>query len=51
MTKMVDIYHDIEKGELIHLMKEIKPEENNTIVFVETRRKCDEFTRKMRVDG
>lgn len=33
MTKMVDICHDVEKSELIHLMKEIMHEENKTIVF------------------
>lgn len=37
---------------LIRLMEEIMSEkENKTIVFVETKRRCDELTRKMRRDG
>ena len=33
-------------------MEEIMSEkENKTIVFVETKRRCDELTRKMRRDG
>lgn len=41
---MVDVCHDVEKDEVIHLMKEIMHEENKTFVFIETRR-------KMREDG
>lgn len=37
---------------LIRLMEEIMSEkENKTIVFVETKRRCDDLTRKMRRDG
>ncbi|KAB1265300.1 putative ATP-dependent RNA helicase DDX5 [Camelus dromedarius] len=51
--RIVDVCHDVEKDEkLIRLMEEIMSEkENKTIVFVETKRRCDELTRKMRRDG
>ncbi|XP_023611403.1 probable ATP-dependent RNA helicase DDX5 isoform X2 [Myotis lucifugus] len=53
ILQIVDVCHDVEKDEkLIRLMEEIMSEkENKTIVFVETKRRCDELTRKMRSDG
>lgn len=37
---------------LIRLMEEIMSEkENKTIIFVETKRRCDDLTRRMRRDG
>lgn len=37
---------------LIRLLEEIMSEkENKTIIFVETKRRCDELTRRMRRDG
>ncbi|KAB0389509.1 hypothetical protein E2I00_019397, partial [Balaenoptera physalus] len=53
ILQIVDVCHDVEKDEkLIHLMEEIMSEkEIKTIVFVETKRRCDELTRKMRIDG
>nr|KAF6295457.1 DEAD-box helicase 5 [Myotis myotis] len=53
ILQIVDVCHDVEKDEkLIRLMEEIMSEkENKTIVFVETKRRCDELTRKMRRDG
>ena len=53
ILQIVDVCHDVEKDEkLILLMEEIMSEkENKTIVFVETKRRCDELTRKMRRDG
>lgn len=37
---------------LIQLMEEIMAEkENKTIIFVETKRRCDDLTRRMRRDG
>ena len=37
---------------LLRLLEEIMSEkENKTIIFVETKRRCDELTRRMRRDG
>lgn len=37
---------------MIRLLEEIMSEkENKTIIFVETKRRCDELTRRMRRDG
>lgn len=37
---------------LIRLLEEIMSEkENKTIIFVETKRRCDDLTRRMRRDG
>lgn len=37
---------------LLQLMEEIMAEkENKTIIFVETKKRCDELTRRMRRDG
>lgn len=37
---------------LVQLMEEIMAEkENKTIIFVETKKRCDELTRRMRRDG
>lgn len=37
---------------LIQLMEEIMAEkENKTIIFVETKKRCDDLTRRMRRDG
>ena len=46
-------HHNVEKnGKLTCLMEEVMSEkESKTIVFVETKRRCDELTRKMRRDG
>ncbi|XP_062362105.1 probable ATP-dependent RNA helicase DDX5 isoform X5 [Cinclus cinclus] len=53
ILQIVDVCHDVEKDDkLIRLMEEIMSEkENKTIVFVETKRRCDDLTRKMRRDG
>eukprot|EP00069_Balaena_mysticetus_P005720 bmy_00880T0 len=53
VKQIVDVCHDVEKDEkLIHLMEEIMSgKEIKTFVFVETKRRCDELTRKMRIDG
>uniref|UniRef100_A0A5F8G690 RNA helicase n=1 Tax=Monodelphis domestica TaxID=13616 RepID=A0A5F8G690_MONDO len=53
ILQIVDVCHDREKDEkLIPLMEEIMSEgENKRIVFVETKRRCDELTTKMRRDG
>lgn len=53
ILQIVDVCHDVEKDDkLIRLMEEIMSEkENKTIVFVETKRRCDGLTRKMRRDG
>ncbi|VCX36852.1 unnamed protein product [Gulo gulo] len=53
ILQIMDVCHDVEKDEkLINLMEEIMSEkENKTIVFGETKRRCDELTRKMRRDG
>lgn len=43
----LDLCHDAEKdGKLSRLMEEIMSEENKTIVFVESKGRCDELTRK-----
>lgn len=51
--QIVDVCYDVEKDEkFICLMEEIMSEkENKIIVFVEIKRRCDEFIRKMRRDG
>ena len=37
---------------LLQLMEEIMAEkENKTIIFVETKKRCDDLTRRMRRDG
>lgn len=37
---------------LIQLMEEIMAEkENKTIIFVETKKRCDDLTRRLRRDG
>ncbi|XP_030064291.1 probable ATP-dependent RNA helicase DDX5 [Microcaecilia unicolor] len=51
--QIVDVCQDFEKDDkLLRLMEEIMSEkENKTIVFVETKRRCDNLTRRMRRDG
>lgn len=48
LLRLNSIYSD----RLIRLLEEIMSEkENKTIIFVETKRRCDELTRRMRRDG
>ncbi|XP_063039886.1 probable ATP-dependent RNA helicase DDX5 isoform X2 [Engraulis encrasicolus] len=53
ILQIVDVCNDGEKdGKLLRLLEEIMSEkENKTIIFVETKRRCDDLTRKMRRDG
>ncbi|XP_071987769.1 probable ATP-dependent RNA helicase DDX5 [Engystomops pustulosus] len=53
ILQIVDVCNDGEKDDkLVRLMEEIMSEkENKTIVFVETKRRCDELTRRLRRDG
>ncbi|XP_028300795.1 probable ATP-dependent RNA helicase DDX5 [Gouania willdenowi] len=53
ILQIVDVCSDMEKEDkLIRLLEEIMSEkENKTIIFVETKRRCDELTRRMRRDG
>nr|XP_029131121.1 probable ATP-dependent RNA helicase DDX5 [Labrus bergylta] len=53
ILQIVDVCNDMEKEDkLIRLLEEIMSEkENKTIIFVETKRRCDELTRRMRRDG
>ncbi|XP_071770015.1 putative ATP-dependent RNA helicase DDX17 isoform X1 [Centroberyx gerrardi] len=53
ILQIVDVCMETEKdNKLIQLMEEIMAEkENKTIIFVETKKRCDELTRRMRRDG
>ncbi|XP_061779097.1 probable ATP-dependent RNA helicase DDX5 [Nerophis lumbriciformis] len=53
ILQIVDVCNDMEKEDkLMRLLEEIMSEkENKTIIFVETKRRCDEITRRMRRDG
>lgn len=53
ILQIVDVCQPMEKDEkLMRLMEEIMGEaENKTIIFTETKRRCDELTRTMRRDG
>ncbi|XP_054615868.1 probable ATP-dependent RNA helicase DDX17 isoform X5 [Dunckerocampus dactyliophorus] len=53
ILQIVDVCMDSEKDQkLIQLMEEIMAEkENKTIIFVETKKRCDDLTRRMRRDG
>ncbi|XP_038133961.1 probable ATP-dependent RNA helicase DDX5 [Cyprinodon tularosa] len=53
ILQIVDVCNDLEKEDkLLRLLEEIMSEkENKTIIFVETKRRCDELTRRMRRDG
>uniref|UniRef100_A0A4W3JZC1 RNA helicase n=1 Tax=Callorhinchus milii TaxID=7868 RepID=A0A4W3JZC1_CALMI len=53
ILQIVDVCQEFEKDDkLLRLMEEIMSEkENKTIIFVETKRRCDELTRRMRRDG
>ncbi|XP_026202222.1 probable ATP-dependent RNA helicase DDX17 [Anabas testudineus] len=53
ILQIVDVCMDSEKDhKLIQLMEEIMAEkENKTIIFVETKKRCDDLTRRMRRDG
>ncbi|KAA8585652.1 hypothetical protein FQN60_004346 [Etheostoma spectabile] len=53
ILQIVDVCNDAEKeNKLIRLLEEIMSEkENKTIIFVETKRRCDDLTRRMRRDG
>ncbi|KAI4877534.1 hypothetical protein NFI96_015813 [Prochilodus magdalenae] len=53
ILQIVDVCSDGEKEDkLLRLLEEIMSEkENKTIIFVETKRKCDDLTRRMRRDG
>ncbi|XP_078450915.1 putative ATP-dependent RNA helicase DDX5 isoform X1 [Lampetra fluviatilis] len=53
ILQIVDVCMDSEKdSKLIRLMEEIMAEkENKTIIFVETKRRVDDLTRRMRRDG
>ncbi|XP_066563384.1 putative ATP-dependent RNA helicase DDX17 [Amia ocellicauda] len=53
ILQIVDVCMESEKdNKLIQLMEEIMAEkENKTIIFVETKKRCDDLTRRMRRDG
>ncbi|XP_039681628.1 probable ATP-dependent RNA helicase DDX17 [Perca fluviatilis] len=53
ILQIVDVCMDSEKDhKLLQLMEEIMAEkENKTIIFVETKKRCDDLTRRMRRDG
>ncbi|XP_049575343.1 probable ATP-dependent RNA helicase DDX17 [Syngnathus scovelli] len=53
ILQIVDVCMDSEKDhKLMQLMEEIMAEkENKTIIFVETKKRCDDLTRRMRRDG
>ncbi|XP_061625701.1 probable ATP-dependent RNA helicase DDX17 isoform X6 [Phyllopteryx taeniolatus] len=53
ILQIVDVCMDNEKDhKLVQLMEEIMAvKENKTIIFVETKKRCDELTRRMRRDG
>ncbi|XP_031419842.1 probable ATP-dependent RNA helicase DDX17 isoform X2 [Clupea harengus] len=53
ILQIVDVCMETEKdNKLLQLMEEIMAEkENKTIIFVETKKRCDELTRRMRRDG
>ncbi|XP_061740570.1 probable ATP-dependent RNA helicase DDX17 [Nerophis ophidion] len=53
ILQIVDVCMDSDKDrKLIQLMEEIMAEkENKTIIFVETKKRCDDLTRRMRRDG
>ncbi|XP_068606477.1 probable ATP-dependent RNA helicase DDX17 isoform X4 [Brachionichthys hirsutus] len=53
ILQIVDVCMESEKDhKLMQLMEEIMAEkENKTIIFVETKKRCDDLTRKMRRDG
>uniref|UniRef100_A0AAX7V5G2 RNA helicase n=1 Tax=Astatotilapia calliptera TaxID=8154 RepID=A0AAX7V5G2_ASTCA len=53
ILQIVDVCMETEKDDkLIQLMEEIMAEkENKTIIFVETKKRCDDLTRRMRRDG
>ncbi|XP_060946556.1 probable ATP-dependent RNA helicase DDX17 isoform X2 [Limanda limanda] len=53
ILQIVDVCMENEKDQkLIQLMEEIMAEkENKTIIFVETKKRCDDLTRRMRRDG
>ncbi|KAM9746519.1 putative ATP-dependent RNA helicase DDX17 isoform 2-T2 [Menidia menidia] len=53
ILQIVDVCMENEKDQkLIQLMEEIMAEkENKTIIFAETKRRCDDLTRRMRRDG
>ncbi|CAL9693931.1 unnamed protein product [Knipowitschia caucasica] len=53
ILQIVDVCSDGEKEDkVIRLLEEIMSEkENKTIIFVETKRRCDDLTRRMRRDG
>ncbi|KAM3863482.1 putative ATP-dependent RNA helicase DDX17 [Diretmus argenteus] len=53
ILQIVDVCMEGEKdNKLLQLMEEIMAEkENKTIIFVETKKRCDDLTRRMRRDG
>lgn len=53
ITQIVQICEDFEKeNKLMKLLESIMGEpENKTIIFVETKRKVDDLTRRLRRDG
>ncbi|XP_075894003.1 putative ATP-dependent RNA helicase DDX17 [Nelusetta ayraudi] len=53
ILQIVDVCMESEKDQkLFQLMEEIMAEkENKTIIFVETKKRCDDLTRRMRRDG
>ncbi|XP_062508829.1 uncharacterized protein LOC134185067 [Corticium candelabrum] len=53
ITQIVDVLHEVEKEyKLVNLLEDIMGgSENKTIVFVETKRKVDDITRRLRRDG
>ncbi|KAM6966608.1 putative ATP-dependent RNA helicase DDX17 [Tautogolabrus adspersus] len=53
ILQIVDVCMESEKDQkLIQLMEEVMAEkENKTIIFAETKKRCDDLTRRMRRDG
>jgi len=53
ITQIVDVLEETEKeNKLLTLLEEIaKERDNKTLIFVETKKKCDDIGRRMRRDG
>ncbi|KAF5304044.1 hypothetical protein FQA39_LY01829 [Lamprigera yunnana] len=53
IRQIVEVYDDNEKeGKLLNLLKEIAADQNNkTIIFVETKKKVDDITKSIRMEG
>ena len=53
ITQIIEVCEDWEKEQKLNKLLEniMKEAENKTIIFVETKRRVDEITRKLRRDG